>query len=256
MKVCTQWWFVSVLFLIGFQAQAYSVMSLPGSLFSISSEPKKGLAGKSELGLSFLQGNINTNQTLLSQEVSYRWTDETLQVLGEYFEQSSSGVLKGQRWRGSVRYERKVVFRLGTFAGESLEGNPFLGYQQRYSTDLGARYHLWKELKTRGAVEAGYRYQIENRTDGIQADHSLGRLFFESSYTWDENANALFAIEYLPILSDFADWRMNAELGLELRLTSVLALKVTNGYRYANIPSGPGVTRLDRQLLTSLLASF
>jgi putative salt-induced outer membrane protein YdiY len=245
-----------LILLSGFNARAYSVMSLPGSLFSLSSEPKKGLAGKSELGLSFLQGNINTNQTLLAQELSYRWTDETLQLLAEYFEQSTAGILKGQRWRGSLRYERRVVFRLGAFAGETLEGNPFLGYQQRYSTDLGARYHLWKDDKTRGAMEAGYRYQIENRTNGIQSDHSVGRLFLESSYTWDENANALFGIEYLPVLSNLADWRMNAELGLSLRLTSVLALKLTNGYRYANIPSGTAVTRLDRLFLTSLLASF
>jgi putative salt-induced outer membrane protein len=238
------------------RAFAYSVMSLPGSLFSLSNEPKVGFAGKSELGLSFLTGNINTNQTILSQEVSHRWTDETLQLLGEYFEQNTSGVLKGKRWKTSLRYERRIEHRFGSFAGETAEGNPFLGYQQRFSTDVGGRYSVWKDEKSKGAVEAGYRYQIENRTDGDQIKDSIARLFFEGSYIWDATSNAVLGLEYLPVLSNFADWRMNAEIDFNVKLTSILALKLTNGYRYANVPSGPGVTRLDRQFLTSLLATF
>ena len=245
-------------YLIAFtsSAAAYTAMTLPGSLFSVMNEPKEGPGSKSELGMAFYEGNTNTNLTALSQEFSYRWPEETAQVLGQFLEQNADDKLKAERWKLAARYERRLMRNFGLFMVESTEGNQFAGYLQRYASDVGVRHNLWKGDRTKGAMELGFRYQSENQISGNQFNSVIARLFFEAAYLWNEHTNAVVACEYLPVVDQFSNWRVGVEADINVILTDRLNLKTSYGIRYASDPSAFGVKNLDRSFITSLVATF
>ena len=247
-------------FLMGvfFQSKsfAYTAMTLPGSLFSVLQEPKIGFGSKSEVGMAFYEGNTNTNLTSLSEELSYRWSEETVQLLGQFLEQNADDKLKAQRWKIGLRYERRLIRHLGVFVGEGLEGNRFSGYLQRYSSDLGFRYVLKNESAFKVAIETGFRHQTENQLNGSQVRSVIARFFFETAYQWNEGVNTVLATEYLPVVDDFANWRMGAEADINVNLSRFLVLKTAYGIRYASEPPSKGVKNTDRSFITSLVANF
>ena len=247
---------LALLFFFKNDSFGYTAMTLPGSLFSVTAEPSPGFASKSEVGMAFYEGNTDTNLTSLSQEFSHRWQDETVQLLGQFLEQNVDDTLKAERWKLAARYERRLVHYWGAFAVESFEGNRFAGYFQRYSTDGGIRHVLWEQEKTKGALEAGLRYQIEDQTGGAQINSTIGRLFFETAYLWNAHAYAAFAVEYLPRLSEFSNWRLGMEADLNVVITGTLSWKTAYGIRYASVPSAFGVKNLDRSLINSIVAQL
>ena len=231
-------------------------MTLPGSLFTVLKEPKMGLAGVSDAGLSLIEGNTNTNQVSFSHQNSYRWENETVQVQGQYMESNSNDQLKAKKWMVGARYERRLIAHfLGSYAGVTLDSDRFTGFWQRYGMDAGIRFTLWKEGDTRGSLEAGYRYQIENRLQ-TNVKSSIARLFFETSYFWTKNTILVFASEFLPVLNRMDDWHWNNEVDLDVILTDLLTLKTNYGLRYANSPAAVNLKHLDRTLITSLSAKF
>ena len=237
------------------EAQAYLVLSMPGSLFTLTEAPKPGLANKSEAGLSLTDGNTSTRTFNLSNTTSYRFEESTLQMQANYFESGAQGTLKARKWMLGGRYEMKIRGHLGAFAGEAIDGDRFTGYNQRYATDLGARLGLWHVEKSRGALEAGYRHQLENRTDG-QLTSEILRLFLEANYQWNPDLTLVVASEFLPVLNRGNDWHWNSELDLEVKLSGIFRLKNAYGFKYAHAPVTSTLKNLDQMLITSLVADF
>lgn len=236
-------------------SHAYTAMALPGSVFSLVSEPPAGLTGKGELGLSLISGNTRSEQFATALQASHRWEIETLVVRARYLEAAANFAQTAQNWMIGARYERRIAPGWGAFAGQSLEADRFAGFAQRYATDAGLRYRLWREGKTAGAAEAGYRFQHENRASGPLSAQVL-RLFFEAMYQWSKTATVLLGNEFLPDLSRPADWRLNSELDLDLKVNEVFSLVAAYGVRYDNVPAAANLQRTDRFLLTSLTAKF
>jgi len=237
------------------RANAYLVLSMPGSLFTLNEAPKPGLANKSEAGLSLTDGNTSTRTFNLSNTTSYRFEESTVQVQANYFESGAQGTLKARKWMLGGRYEMKIMGHWGAFAGESIDGDRFTGYNQRYATDLGSRLGLWHVEKSRGALEIGYRHQLENRVDG-QLTSEILRLFIETNYQWTSELSVVLASELLPVLNRGNDWHWNSELDLEMKLSGILRLKNAYGFKYAHAPVTSGLKNLDQMLITSLVADF
>jgi putative salt-induced outer membrane protein YdiY len=234
---------------------AYTVMALPGSVFSLVSEPPVGTAGKGELGLSLISGNTRSEQFATALEVSHRWEIETLVVRARYLESAANLVQSAQNWMLGSRYERKLAPGWGAFAGQSFEADRFAGLAQRYATDLGFRHRLGRDEKFAAAAEAGYRYQLENRPSG-QLSAQVIRLFLETVYLWSKSATVLLGNEFLPDLSRPADWRLNSELDLDLKVNEQCSVVASYGARYDNVPAEANLSRTDRFLLTSIRAKF
>jgi putative salt-induced outer membrane protein len=233
---------------------AVAESTAPRSLFSVTGEPTLGFSSESELGLSLISGNTDSNRISLRNQTSYRWEEETLQAQGRYLKSEANDVENAQNWALGARYERRLVPRLGLFLGQSLEADRFAGFRQRYATDLGLRHTHWRSPRSSAASELGYRYQVEHRvTEQTVIGHIL-RAYFEMASRLNANWTGLFSIEALPDVKNGEDWMTNVDLAVQSGITSRLALKTSYSFRYDNRPAGP--ERIDRVLTTSLVAKF
>jgi putative salt-induced outer membrane protein YdiY len=230
--------------------------TLPRSLFSIAGEPHPGYDNLTDLGLALTTGNTDTSSLRLKQQSSYRWERETVALQARYLKTTASGLTGARNWALAGRYERRLAHHLGGFTGQSVEGDRFAGVAQRYATDLGLRRTLWWGDVTRGAVEAGYRYQLENREVGPRRYAQIARVYAEASYKWNPKVGSLLSVEGLPNLRETENWFLNAELATQAELQGYLAMKVAYALRFSNRPATAGLKSVDGTLTASLVADF
>jgi putative salt-induced outer membrane protein YdiY len=214
-----------------------------------------GLHNESEAGIVITTGNADGKNINLSQKNTYGFDQNLFRINGKYLHASTNGVDTASYWTLGVRYERELLDQLSAFLGETSEGDPFSGYLQRYSTDVGGKYFIFKEDLFVWDFEAGYRYTIENRFTG-QVDQNFLRFYTEANRSWTKTFSTKLAVEYLPNLTVSTDYQLNTEISASAALNDIMALKVGYLIKYRNLPPPPAVYNTDSQFTTALVAKF
>ncbi|MGE3260328.1 MAG: YdiY family protein [Bacteriovoracia bacterium] len=208
-----------------------------------------------EAGVIISTGNSRAQSLSAKQASDYEWSANSAHVKGSFLQAKNQGQLSARRWDFGIRYERELSRMWRVFLGQSLESDRFAGYQQRYASDLGAKHWLYRvEKEWEWFAELGYRYQMENRTNGSRARDSLVRTYTEASRSWSETASSKLWLEYLPNLSRTRDWLLNGEFSSSFALNAVFAVKLAYLVRYDNEPVNAKNT--DTTYTTALVAKF
>lgn len=212
---------------------------------------------ESELGILLAKGNTNSESYSAQEILTYNWVEKnTLKFKGRYLQAKNSGIETVRYWLAGLRYDLAVSHRVSVFAGESLESDKYAGYNQKYNTDVGAKYALLKEPKFLWDAELGYRYTKENQLTGQQNNLNYVRAYTEATKLWSEGVSTKLWFEYLPNLTIGSDYQMNSELSVIAALNNVFSLKTGYLLRYDHLPNPGAHTKTDTLLTTALVAKF
>lgn len=216
----------------------------------------EGLKNESEAGVVITSGNTKTQSYLLRQLDQYEWKANVFKLTGRFLRTVAKGQQTAKNWSLGLRYERELADRFSIFLAQTLDSDIFAGYRQKYSTDVGGKYHIFKTEEQKWFVEAGYRYTIENRVSGEHRYNHYARVYTEAERQWNKSFSTKLWLEYLPNFTTTEDWQFNGEASLTAMLTEIFSIKSAYMLRFDNLPA-PGAThKTDSTFTTSLVAKF
>ncbi len=217
--------------------------------------PVDGWKNESQAGVVLTSGNTDTTTETVGEIASYQFGANVVKFTGSYLYQKSAGIVSGKSWSLGLRYERILNEKLSIFLGETVEGNRFIGLNQRYSTDIGAKYSLVKEDAFTWFAEGGYRYTKENLILVSRGLH-YARVYTELEKKFSPTVSMKYWIEYLPNFTVSQDWQLNTELSLSAAISSIFSVKSAYLLKYDNQINAPGLVKTDKTFTTSLVAKF
>jgi len=207
-------------------------------------------------GIVLTTGNSPTQSLNFSQLNTYEWERNSLAFNGKYLNNSANGVRTALRWNLGFRYDREISkdqFRL--FAAQGVESDIFAGYLQRYNTDLGTKYFIFKTDAFEWSSELGYRYSIENRNAG-EVRLSFGRAYTEAVRKFNASVSMKATVEFLQNFTETSDRQLNTELSVNAALNEIFSIKTAYLIRYRSFLPPPATQTTDTQFTTSLVAKF
>lgn len=223
----------------------------------LSSAAHANWNNESEAGLLLARGNSKSESYTFKQLTGFTWEEvNTLKFSGRYLQTKTNNLENARFWSLGLRFDRAINERLGMYVGELVESDKYAGYNQKYNSDIGAKYSLIKEEKFLWNLEAGYRYTIEKPFFGADKKMHYARGYTEVQKLWNESVTTKIWFEYLPNLTTGSDYQMNSELSLSAALNNMFALKTGYLLRYDNLPNPNAVAKTDTLLTTSLVAKF
>jgi putative salt-induced outer membrane protein len=232
------------------------------SLFTIllafsSTSAFANYTNESELGILVAKGNSDSQSYTAKQAIGKIWEDKnSLKFSGRYLQTKTSGLENARYWAAGLRYDYALSSQVGLFLGELVESDKYAGYNQKYSTDIGAKYIILNEKKLVWNAELGYRHTIENQTSGLEKKLNYLRGYTEAIKNWNETVSTKLWFEYLPNFTIGSDYQMNTELSVSAALNNMFALKTGYLLRYDNLPNPGTAAKTDTLLTTSLVAKF
>lgn len=215
-----------------------------------------GFNNESRAGVVITTGNSQTQTYDLSQLDSYEWGANKLGFLGRYLRSTSKGIESARRWSVGLRYDRTLSSSWSLFLAETIEGDFYAGYLQRYNTDVGVKYLLIQSDKNTWFTEIGYRAQRENQVIGLKKNSSFGRLYTEFEHRWNPTVSSKLWAEYLQNLLHGEDHFINSELSLKATLTSIVSLQLAYLVRYRNNLPLQVTYKTDSTLTAAAIAQF
>lgn len=243
--------YIRILRLAAISALVFSTLSL-----SFAADPTPdGWKNESQAGVVLTSGNTNTSSLSASELASYQFGSNLVKFTAAYLYQKNAGVVSGRSWSLGLRYEKILSDQLSIFIGQSVEGNRFAGLDQRYNTDIGAKYTFVKNDELTWIGEGGYRYTRENLTLLSRTLH-YARAYTEIEKKWSPTVSTKYWLEYLPNFTDTDNWQLNTELSLSAAISSVFSVKSAYLLKYDNQINAPGLTKTDKTITTSLVAKF
>ena len=226
-------------------------------LLSVSAwaEPNT-LSSVSELGLVSTGGNTSALTLNIKEDLTYEWTSDIIKGRASYLKTQSNDIDSARNWLLGARYERVLSDGFNAFLAETVEGDTFAGYLQRYNTDLGAKYFFRKKEFLQWFVEAGYRNQAQNNLSAVKTSTSFARLYMEYVRSFTPTASVKYWLEYLPQLSQLSTRQMNTEISFTMAFAPSFALKTAYLIRYNSAAIGALGKTTDTVFTNSLVAKF
>lgn len=229
------------------------VFSLVMSLAQAEEQPQ-GFKGESELGSTVTSGNTSTNNLAAKTENKYLVEKDLWTLAGRYLRTADHGTETALSWDAGLRFDRVITDRLNIYLGYKAEANPYAGYVQRDSVDLGIKYSFIITESFYWFGEFGYRNMKTHRYASNTYENFL-RLYTEIKQTVGKNSYAKFWVEHLPNLTKSEAYLSNAEASISTMLNEMFSLKMSYLAKYQNSPP-PGIERLDTIFLTTLVAKY
>lgn len=230
---------------------------LLGALAFFSTSTYAEWKNESELGILLAHGNSSSQSYTAKEAASTSWsTVNTLKFTGRYLKTKTNDIENARYWNLGLRFDRALNERLGIYVGEMVESDKYAGYNQKYNSDIGARYSIIKETKFIWDAEAGYRYTIENQIIGVRNKLHYARGYTEATKQWMDGVSTKLWFEYLANLTIGSDYQMNSELSVSAALNNMFALKSAYLLRYDHLLNPGATAKTDTLLTTSLVATF
>lgn len=216
---------------------------------------ERTIKNESEAGIVITGGNTEISTLSFKQATTISNAPNSILFNARYLRSSNAGIEQALQWGLGLRFERSLTDRFSLFLGQLVESNLYQNILQRYATDIGGKYFFNKvEKDIVWFAEAGYRFTRENYLSSFK-NLNFMRLYTEVEKYFAESMSGKLWIEYLPNITAWKAYQLNAHLSLNTAISSIFSLK--NGFeiRYNNEPPS-GKQTSDRIFTTSLVAKF
>jgi putative salt-induced outer membrane protein len=212
---------------------------------------------KLSLGLSYLATSGNSSSQSGGIEFLYKHTFDPwgLQVSANFLRAEQDGQLTAKKLSLGVRGTRALTADVEIFVAGSYLQDQFAGLDPRIIGAAGATYKLLQGPEHELAFDLGLTWTRDTRVD--DGAKSYVGLVAAGRYGWNISKTAKFTEElsFFPSLEQGSDWRIESQTGLQAAVSTDVAVKLTYGFRYANLPE-PGFRKTDTQTAASLVINF
>ncbi|MNK15812.1 hypothetical protein D3C87_339630 [compost metagenome] len=210
-----------------------------------------------QMGLMETTGNSDSKTYDARLTTGYNFATVTLMASGDYINTMASGEDISYFWQGQLRFEKEFLNEENRFfLSHKTEGEPFMGYIQRDSDDIGWQRLFMKSDTSLWLGEISFRYS-KTQPQGPTVTVFEDSIRFYTSYemTWASAWSAKGILEYIPQVSN-DEYLLNAEAILERRLSSLLSLNLTYLLHYQSLPYNNVIESTATYTLFNMSAKF
>ena len=206
------------------------------------------------IGVTVTQGNSDSvlgAAQVLSQK---KWDQNEMRIGAD----GTYGELEGEKnvegLHGFAQYNR--LFSERAFGYLRLDGlhDAIADIEYRFTFSPGAGYYVIKNEQTTLSGEAGPAF-IYEKQGGESTGYMTARLAERLEHKFNDNVRLWQSIEFLPQVDDLNNFLINAEVGVESKLTPRLSLKVFAVDNYDN-EAAPGREENDLKVVTAVGYTF
>lgn len=192
-----------------------------------------------------LTGNIKTQKKMPRDEIAFG-------VDGAYGE--NEGEKNNETLHGFGQYNRLFTDRFFGYLRADALHDGIADIDYRVALSPGAGYYFVKEKKVTLAGEVGPGVIFERK--GGESDTYM-TIRFAERFEWKitEKSRLWQSVEYLPQVDDFANYIINAEIGIETAITPKIWLQTYVQDNYVSQPA-PGRESNDVKLVTGISYKF
>jgi putative salt-induced outer membrane protein len=212
---------------------------------------------ESELGIVTVSGNTESETYNAKQITSYRWNNDSLSLTGRYLESKARSIITAKSWEIGTRYEKFLSDLWAGFIGQKAESDPFSGYVQKDSTDIGAKYFIRNTTELNWFTELGLSY-LKTLKVGAQTNQNdlSTRLYTEANLQLEKNLSFKYWLEYIQSQRRPEVYFLNTEASLNIMLSERFSVKTGYLLKYHNELIPPTEKYSDTSFTTSLVAHF
>lgn len=207
---------------------------------------------------SFGASGGNTRESTFEGSGRVQWRGEvnTWRLIGSGRRTTSRGEETARSLLGHLRHNYRLSGKWSTVAFLQAQKNPFQRLDSRYLAGVGGRWDTVHEEGLALALGASHMYEQEKIRDEAGEAHAQRLSTFATfEATLREGVILDVLLFYQPRWSDFGDWRVFGEAGLEIELTGSLSL--FTGYQIQHDSRPPaGVEQTDWNTKTGFKFSF
>jgi len=212
---------------------------------------------KLSLGLSYLATSGNSSSQSGGLDFLYKHSFDPwgLEVAANYLRAEQNGVLTAKKLFLGVRGTWSLNADFNLFVGFSYLQDQFAGLDPRLLASGGVTYKFLKGPEHELAFDAGLTWTRDDLvTDGST---SYAGAVAAARYGWNINKTAKLTenLAFYPSFKQSSNWRIESQTGLQATVSTAVALKLSYGFRYANLPV-PGFGKTDTQTAASLVINF
>ncbi|HEX7862473.1 MAG TPA: DUF481 domain-containing protein [Verrucomicrobiae bacterium] len=206
------------------------------------------------LGATVTQGNSDSvlaAAQILSQK---KWGANEMRLGADATYGELDNEKNAESLHGFAQYNR--LFTERAFGYVRLDGlhDAIADIEYRFTFSPGAGYYFIKNETTTLSGEAGPAFIYEKVGDD-ETGYFTARLAERLEHKFNDNVRIWQSIEFLPQVDDFDNFLINAEVGVESKLTEKLSLKVFAIDNYDNQPA-PGREENDLKVVTAIGYTF
>jgi putative salt-induced outer membrane protein YdiY len=206
------------------------------------------------IGVTVTQGNSDSVMGAAQVLSQKKWGPNEMRLGAD----GTYGELEGQKnvegLHGFAQYNR--LFTERAFGYLRLDGlhDAIADIEYRFTFSPGAGYYFIKNEQTTLSGEAGPAF-IYEKQGGESTGYITARLAERLEHKFNDNVRLWQAIEFLPQVDDLNNFLINAEIGVESKLTPRLSMKVFAIDNYDNEPA-PGREENDLKVVTAVGYTF
>lgn len=234
---------------------AVVVRTQPPSTAKPPAEKPRIVRGKSELSYVSTGGTAETQTIGTGAELLVTPDKWRIETKVSYLRNRVNDQVRARRLNGQFRSARKMGEAAEVFGRANYLRNTFAGIRNSWDAAVGVTAILYKGAPQRLAVDSGFGYLTEDRTQGLGRD--LASVDVGVRHAWEfSRRNRLTNDAALKTdIERTSDWRLNYVAALQAGLNSILSLRVSHELSYRNEPV-PGFTRADTVASAAIVATF
>jgi putative salt-induced outer membrane protein len=216
-----------------------------------------------QVGLVLARGNANTQTANAQFELVHETTavKDDFEIEGLYG--SSSGIVTAERWATRFQRNWNITTHTFWFGNFHYEDDAFSGFAYQGSAATGIGYNFVDTDATKLSMQlgAGYRRlrpeqlvkdargEVIERIPGTVTEDAVGNAQLDYRHSLSETTQV---IESFVAIAGSTNTRLQNDLSLRVKMTTVLSLSVAYTVRYNSSPP-PGLLRTDQQTTINLV---
>jgi putative salt-induced outer membrane protein len=246
---------------------AYALLLLCSSLFAqeaAKAPEKKEWTHSTGAGLIITSGNTETTTANLSHNSAWERDKNkfTLSLSGAYgvkeVVDSSGDKYKDEfvsNFNEKAQYNRNFTDRFYWFVSEMAEVDKIINLEYRLTIGPGLGFNLLKKDPFKLDFELGVVY-INQKFDNLDSeDNFSGRIAEKFNWKISANSNLWFNTEILYNFEDSKDYRINAELGIDVKINQNWLIRSTIQDKFYNNAPDP-LEKYDIIFMTSIVFKY
>lgn len=224
------------------------------TLPALAEDAPKKWESSAAVGATVTRGNSDTLLFSVNVESARKWDKNELRLgaNGAYGENQS--IKNTEVIHGFTQFNRLFTERFFGYARVDALHDSIADVEYRFSLSPGAGYYLIKNDRMSLSAEVGPGFVMERV--GI-TDHNYFTLRVAERFDFKINDRAKLwqTLEFLPQVDRFENYIINAELGVDTKITKDFSLRVTLVDTFDNEPA-PGRKKNDLKLIAGVAYSF
>lgn len=217
-------------------------------------EKPPGWETSAAAGFTLTQGNADSvlfTAQVLSQK---KWDENEVRLGADATYGEIEDVKSADAVHGFGQYNRLFTDRAYGYVKLDALHDAIADIEYRLMLSPGAGYYFIKNDTTLLSAEAGPGFIYEKQGDDSRG-YIIARLAERFEHKFNENVRLWQTLEFLPQVDDLNNFLINAEIGVEAKLTEKLSVKVFAVDNYDNEPA-EGREENDIKLVTALAYTF